>query len=64
MPQGVFLFLGYSEADESLLKPLIKMEVQDAAMSLQSLIKRSLKPKVINILFSINEDRIEIRNQY
>lgn len=46
LPQGVFLFLGYSEADEKLLSPLIKIQVEDAALSLQSLIKRSIKKQV------------------
>lgn len=46
LPQGVFLFLGYSEADKGLLKPLINMEVEDAVMSLQAVIKKSIKPKV------------------
>lgn len=35
LPQGVFLFLGYSETDESLLKPHSNLTVHDAVMSLQ-----------------------------
>ncbi|XP_046683341.1 uncharacterized protein LOC124369386 [Homalodisca vitripennis] len=60
LPQGVFLFLGYSEADEKLLLPLIRMEVQDAVLSLQMLIKKSIKPKFhCNLsLYSLSKENI------
>lgn len=35
LPQGVFLFLGYSETDETLLKPHSNLTVHDAVISLQ-----------------------------
>ncbi|XP_073999587.1 uncharacterized protein [Rhodnius prolixus] len=60
LPQGVFLFLGYSEADESLLKPLIKMEVQDAVSSLHNLLRRHVKPKTPCMLqlFSMSTENV------
>lgn len=35
LPQGIFLFLGYSETDETLLKPHSNLTVHDAVSSLQ-----------------------------
>ncbi|XP_075217869.1 uncharacterized protein LOC142322676 [Lycorma delicatula] len=59
LPQGVFLFVGYSEADETLLKPLIQLEVQDAAIHLQGLLLH-LRPKSTCMLslFSITMENI------
>lgn len=41
IPQGIFLFLGYSEADETLLKPHNNLSVIDAASTLQQIMSQS-----------------------
>lgn len=50
LPQGVFLFLGYSETDEALLKPHSNLTVQDVVLALQEFIAEqvslSLKPEI------------------
>lgn len=38
LPHGVFLFLGYSEMDENLLKPHINLTIQDSVDALQHVI--------------------------
>lgn len=40
IPQGIFLFLGYSEADENLLKPHNNLSVIDAAATLQQIMSQ------------------------
>lgn len=39
LPHGVFLFLGYSEMDENLLKPHINLTIQDSVEALQHVIR-------------------------
>ncbi|GFG32406.1 hypothetical protein Cfor_07432, partial [Coptotermes formosanus] len=45
LPQGVFLFLGYSETDEALLKPHSNLSIQDAVVSLQDLMRHESSNK-------------------
>ncbi|XP_021922539.1 uncharacterized protein LOC110831160 isoform X2 [Zootermopsis nevadensis] len=45
LPQGVFLFLGYSETDEALLKPHSNLSIQDAVGSLQDFMHHGLANK-------------------
>ncbi|PNF37375.1 hypothetical protein B7P43_G17199 [Cryptotermes secundus] len=45
LPQGVFLFLGYSETDEALLKPHSNLSVQDAVVSLQDFMRHEFSNK-------------------
>lgn len=46
LPQGVFLFLGYSETDEALLKPHSNLTVRDAVGSLEEFMHHELTNKV------------------
>jgi hypothetical protein len=46
LPQGVFLFLGYSETDEALLKPHSNLSIQDAVSSLQDFMRHEFSNKV------------------
>lgn len=46
LPQGVFLFLGYSETDEALLKPHSNLSIQDAVVSLQDFMRHESSNKV------------------
>lgn len=46
LPQGVFLFLGYSETDEALLKPHSNLTIHDAVGSLQDFMRHELSNKV------------------
>jgi hypothetical protein len=48
LPQGVFLFLGYSETDEALLKPHSNLSIQDAVGSLQDFMRHEFSNKVQN----------------
>ncbi|XP_049807107.1 uncharacterized protein LOC126249498 [Schistocerca nitens] len=45
LPQGVFLFLGYSEADEQLLRPHSNLTVRDAVASLEEFMHQQLTNK-------------------
>ncbi|XP_068082198.1 uncharacterized protein Gfrl [Anabrus simplex] len=45
LPQGVFLFLGYSETDEALLKPHSNLTVRDAVGSLEEFMRNELNNK-------------------
>jgi hypothetical protein len=47
LPQGVFLFLGYSETDEALLKPHSNLSIQDAVSSLQDFMRHEFSNKVL-----------------
>ncbi|KAL1130012.1 hypothetical protein AAG570_012955, partial [Ranatra chinensis] len=60
LPQGVFLFLGYSEVDEALLKNVIKMAVEEAVTSLNNLLRLHVKPKTpcMLSLFSMSTENI------
>jgi len=42
----VFLFLGYSETDEALLKPHSNLSIQDAVVSLQDFMRHESSNKV------------------
>nr|XP_018912186.1 PREDICTED: uncharacterized protein LOC109040652 isoform X1 [Bemisia tabaci] len=48
---GVYIFLGYSQADEELLKPIVGMDIRDAVAALQAHLK-SMNPNT-NCVLSI-----------
>ncbi|XP_069692886.1 uncharacterized protein Gfrl isoform X1 [Periplaneta americana] len=57
LPQGVFLFLGYSETDEALLKPHSNLSIQDAVGSLQDFMRHESSNKTSCTLALYNVTR-------
>ncbi|PSN49823.1 hypothetical protein C0J52_08838 [Blattella germanica] len=57
LPQGVFLFLGYSETDEALLKPHSNLSIQDAVGSLQDFMRHEFSNKTSCTLALYNVTR-------
>lgn len=47
IPHGIFMFLGYSETDENLLKPHNNLTVVDAVSSLDSFMREEVNNQVI-----------------
>ncbi|XP_059470951.1 uncharacterized protein LOC132193967 isoform X2 [Neocloeon triangulifer] len=54
LPHGVFLFLGYSETDENLLRPHINLTIHDTVDALQHVIRFQPSPKGECALFLYN----------
>ncbi|KAL7287315.1 hypothetical protein TKK_0018439 [Trichogramma kaykai] len=54
IPHGVFMFLGYSETDENLLKPLNNLTVVDAVVSLDNFMREEVNNQTICTLFLYN----------
>ncbi|XP_058795119.1 uncharacterized protein LOC131666463 isoform X1 [Phymastichus coffea] len=57
IPHGVFMFLGYSETDETLLKPHNNLSVVDAVSSLDSFMREELNNQTVCTLFLYNATR-------
>lgn len=57
IPHGVFMFLGYSETDENLLKPHNNLTVVDAVSSLDNFMREEVNNQVrvlnLPIIFQI-----------
>ncbi|XP_066602969.1 uncharacterized protein [Prorops nasuta] len=57
IPHGVFMFLGYSETDESLLKQHNNLTVLDAVSSLDSFMREEVNNQTVCTLFLYNLTR-------
>ncbi|XP_076230314.1 glial cell line-derived neurotrophic family receptor-like isoform X2 [Nomia melanderi] len=57
IPHGVFMFLGYSEQDESLLRPHNNVTVLDAVSSLDSFMREEVNNQTVCTLFLYNATR-------
>ncbi|XP_034944685.1 uncharacterized protein Gfrl [Chelonus insularis] len=57
IPHGVFMFLGYSETDENLLKPHNNLTVLDAVNSLDSFMREQANNQTVCTLFLYNVTR-------
>ncbi|XP_043479377.1 uncharacterized protein LOC122509404 isoform X3 [Leptopilina heterotoma] len=54
IPHGVFMFLGYSETDETLLRPHNNLTVLDAVSSLDSFMREEVNNQTVCTLFLYN----------
>jgi len=54
LPHGVFLFLGYSEMDENLLRPHINLTIQDSVDALQQVMRFEPPATKVRITQSAN----------
>ncbi|XP_048510937.1 uncharacterized protein LOC105684340 isoform X1 [Athalia rosae] len=54
IPHGVFMFLGYSEADENLLRPHSNLTVLDAVSSLDSFMRQEVDNQTVCTLLLYN----------
>ncbi|XP_033213894.1 uncharacterized protein LOC117170961 [Belonocnema kinseyi] len=54
IPHGVFMFLGYSETDENLLRPHNNLTVLDAVSSLDSFMREEVNNQTVCTLFLYN----------
>ncbi|XP_023247990.1 uncharacterized protein LOC106637711 [Copidosoma floridanum] len=54
IPHGVFMFLGYSETDENLLKPHHNLTVIDAVSSLDSFMREEVNNQTMCTIFLYN----------
>ncbi|XP_025155019.1 uncharacterized protein LOC105191889 isoform X4 [Harpegnathos saltator] len=57
IPHGVFMFLGYSEKDETLLKQHNNLTVLDAVSSLDNFMKQEVNNQTVCTLFLYNATR-------
>ncbi|KAK2586322.1 hypothetical protein KPH14_010622 [Odynerus spinipes] len=57
IPHGVFMFLGYSEKDETLLRPHNNLTVLDAVSSLDSFMREEVNNQTVCTLFLYNVTR-------
>ncbi|XP_063220108.1 uncharacterized protein LOC134529683 isoform X3 [Bacillus rossius redtenbacheri] len=63
LPEGVFLFLGYSETDESLLKPHSNLSIQDAVSSLEALMRQEVSNKTscTLMIYNVTKDNMIVK---
>ncbi|XP_043281880.1 uncharacterized protein [Venturia canescens] len=57
IPHGVFMFLGYSEADETMLRPHNNLTVLDAVNSLDKFMREEVNNQTVCTLFLYNVTR-------
>ncbi|XP_043487267.1 uncharacterized protein LOC122514469 isoform X3 [Polistes fuscatus] len=57
IPHGVFMFLGYSEKDETLLRPHNNLTVLDAVSSLDNFMREEVNNQTVCTLFLYNMTR-------
>ncbi|XP_046822579.1 uncharacterized protein LOC124425770 isoform X3 [Vespa crabro] len=57
IPHGVFMFLGYSEKDETLLRPHNNLTVLDAVSSLDNFMREEVNNQTVCTLFLYNVTR-------
>ncbi|CAB3367243.1 Hypothetical predicted protein [Cloeon dipterum] len=62
LPHGVFLFLGYSEVDENLLKPHINLTIHDSVEALQHVMRfepsSPSKGECVLFLYNITKENV------
>ncbi|XP_024940416.1 uncharacterized protein LOC107267434 isoform X3 [Cephus cinctus] len=57
IPHGIFMFLGYSETDENLLRPHNNLTVLDAVSSLDTFMRQEVNNQTVCTLFLYNVTR-------